>query len=122
MLKIVVRKPVIAKAKVVKGNVRDGAKKKTLPKDEYAPLAPIKEVVLSSEAKLVFQLRRGGDLGLPCVDIRVFVDTTEKDPKGFKGFTKKGFTVPLEHFEEFSDACLRIVDDAIEQDLFSEVE
>ena len=58
--------------------------KKTLPPDEYKDEIPPKEIVLDENGKLVISVKRGGEFGLPCVDIRHYA-TTER----FTGFTKK---------------------------------
>lgn len=86
-----------------------------LPPDEYKPLLPEKDLVLSENAKLVFQTTRGGEFGLPQLDIRLFL-TTEV----YTGFTKKGFTIPLDKLVDFVNKCLDIVDDAEDLALFSE--
>ncbi len=63
----------------------------TLPEDVYRDEIPPKEVVIDDSNKLVISVKRGGEFGLPHVDIRHYV-TTER----YTGFTKKGVNFPLE--------------------------
>lgn len=69
-----------------------------LPSDSYKEEFPPLELEISPEMKLVFSVKRGGEYGLPHVDIRQFV-TTER----YTGFTKKGINFPLEFLWEFYD-------------------
>lgn len=91
--------------------------KNKLPPDTYPNLLETREVKLSDTTKLVFQVRRGGQFGLAEIDIRTYIST----PK-FNGFTKKGFTIPIEFFEEFLDTCVTIVDEMDAMSLFNEVD
>ena len=77
-----------------------------LPSDEYREEIPSKEIVLDENGKLVISVKRGGDYGLPCVDIRHFV-TTER----FTGFTKKGVNFPLEFLFEMMDLLQDVCDE-----------
>jgi len=80
-----------------------------LPSDEYRDEIEPKEIVLDENGKLVISVKRGGEYGLPCVDIRHFV-TTER----FTGFTRKGVNFPLELLLELVD-ILREVSDECEK-------
>ena len=80
-----------------------------LPSDEYKDEIEPKEIVLDENGKLVISVKRGGEYGLPCVDIRHFV-TTER----FTGFTRKGVNFPLELLLELVD-ILREVSDECEK-------
>lgn len=80
-----------------------------LPPDEYKDEIPPKEIPIDETGKLVISVKRGGEYGLPHVDIRHFV-TTER----FTGFTKKGINFPLEFLYELMD-LLRDVSDECER-------
>ena len=82
------RTPIVEKQSEPK---KEEKKHKTLPPDEYKDEVEPREVELDETNKLVVSVKRGGDYGLPHVDIRHFV-TTER----FTGFTKKGINFPLE--------------------------
>lgn len=78
-----------------------------LPSDEYEDEIEPKEIVLDENGKLVISVKRGGEYGLPCVDIRHYVTTNR-----FTGFTRKGVNFPLElllelvyTLREVSDEC-----------------
>lgn len=71
---------------------------KQLPPDEYKDEITPKELVLDESNKLVVSVKRGGDYGLPHVDIRHYV-TTER----YTGYTKKGVNFPLEFLYELVD-------------------
>ena len=77
-----------------------------LPPDDYKDEIEPKEIVLSENGKLVFSVKRGGEYGLPCVDIRHYV-TTER----FTGFTKKGINFPLELLMELIDTLQEVSDE-----------
>lgn len=81
----------------------------TLPSDTYKDEIPPKEIVLDENGKLIVSVKRGGEYGLPCVDIRHYV-TTER----FTGFTKKGVNFNLEFLLELVD-ILREVSDECER-------
>lgn len=83
-----------------------------LPPDEYKEEIPAKEIVLSESGKLVISVKRGGDYGLPCVDIRHFA-TTER----FTGFTKKGVNFPLEQLLVLIDLLREAQDECEEKGL-----
>lgn len=79
---------------------------KTLPPDEYKDEITPKEIILDETGKLVISVKRGGDYGLPHVDIRHFV-TTER----YTGFTKKGVNFPLEFLYELMDLLQEVSDE-----------
>lgn len=86
--------------------------KRVLPPDEYRDEIPPKEIVLDEHGKLVISVKRGGELGLPCVDIRHYV-TTER----FTGFTKKGVNFPLDFLLELTDLLREVSDECDEKGL-----
>ena len=88
-----------------------------LPPDTYQPMLPPRVLQLDSNNLLVLQVRRGGDEGLPEVDIR----TKTKNKDNEYHFTRKGFTFPVEVLEEFSDTCLRLFDDVEEHNILEDL-
>jgi hypothetical protein len=83
-----------------------------LPADTYKDEIEPMEMLIDEQNKLVFSVKRAGDLGLPHVDIRLFV-TSER----YTGFTKKGINFPLEFFLEFIDRCNEVNDKCDEKGL-----
>lgn len=83
-----------------------------LPPDEYEDEIPPKELILDECNKLVFSVKRAGDLGLPCVDIRHYVESER-----FTGFTRKGIHFPLELLLELSDICREVADECADKGL-----
>jgi hypothetical protein len=65
-------------------------------KDEFKPL----ELQIDETTKFVFSVKRGGELGLPRVDIRQYVKT-----EAYEGFTKKGLNFPVELLVDFIEKC-----------------
>lgn len=96
-----------------KGEAPKGTK--SLPSDEYLPLFPNTEMELSDTLKIVFQCRRGGEYGLPLVDIRLFTDTPN-----YTGFTKKGFSMPADRLQEFIDKAYEVLDSIEDRKLLDE--
>ncbi|MBR5199696.1 MAG: hypothetical protein IKW20_07720 [Bacteroidales bacterium] len=80
-------------------------KKVTFDDEDYEDEIPPKELPIDETGKLVISVKRGGEYGLPHVDIRHYV-TSER----FTGFTKKGINFPLEFLFELMD-LLRDVSD-----------
>ena len=72
-------------------------KVESLPSDEYTPLIPQVVIEISESQSLVLRATRGGELGLPRLDIREYVKTEE-----YTGFTKKGINIPLEHISDLA--------------------
>ena len=100
-MKLIKKKPTLIKVQPVKEEktpVEKKTKKSKLPPDTYKDEVTPLELVIDDTMKLVFTVKRGGDLGLPRVDIRQYV-TTET----YQGFTKKGINFPLEFMLEFMD-------------------
>ena len=77
-----------------------------LPPDDYKDEIKPLELELNETNKLVFSVKRGGDYGLPHVDIRHYVMTER-----FTGFTKKGITFPLEYLLELADMLQQVSDE-----------
>lgn len=73
-------------------------KKNKLPPDTYKDEVEPLELYIDETMKLIFTVKRGGDLGLPRVDIRQYVTT-----EAYNGFTKKGINFPLEFLLDFME-------------------
>lgn len=107
------RTPIVEEKPEVKKDIKkEGKPVKELPPDEYKDEIPPKEIVLDENGKLVISVKRGGDYGLPHVDIRHFV-TTER----YTGFTKKGINFPLEFLYELVDLLKDVSDECEEKGL-----
>lgn len=87
----------------------------TLPPDEYKDLLEPVEIPLNDSGKLVISVKRGGEFGLPTVDIRFFA-TTEV----YTGFTKKGVNIYLNKLPELKSALCDIIEDCDKENLFEE--
>ena len=87
------RTPIVEKAPEKPKSKKEETPK--LPPDEYKDEIPPKEIFFDENGKLVISVKRGGEYGLPHVDIRHYV-TTER----YTGFTKKGVNFPLEFLYE----------------------
>lgn len=84
----------------------------TLPSDTYKDEIPPKEIELDENGKLVVSVVRGGELGLPNVDIRHYV-TTER----YTGFTKKGINFPLELLMDMIETLKEVLDECADKGL-----
>ena len=104
-------KPKVQTKKVQKKN------KKDLPPDTYKPLMDASELVIDESRKFVFNVQRGGEEGLPCVDIRTF-QTTE----AYTGFTRKGINFPLEMLPDVIRILEEVCEEADGKKLFDEFE
>ena len=65
--------------------------KRVVEDEDYPDLLDKKELVLGETNKLVFSVARGGEFGLPMIDIRHYTKTSK-----YSGPTKKGIRLPLE--------------------------
>ena len=85
--------------KVVKSVTEEVEKpKRVIEDEEYPDLLDKKELVLGESNKLVFSVARGGEYGLPMIDIRHYVNT-----KKYSGPTKKAVRIPLEMLYSFME-------------------
>ena len=100
------RTPIVEKKPEPKKEAKTEKPRLELLPDEYKDEIPPREIVLDETGKLVISVKRGGDYGLPHVDIRHFV-TTER----FTGFTKKGVNFPLEFLYELMDLLHEVSDE-----------
>ena len=96
---------------------RKNNKTNKLPPDEYRDEIPPKEIVLDDNGKLVISVKRGGEDGLPRVDIR-FYATTEV----YTGFTKKGVNFDLNYLPDLMEILNDVSNEVDEKGLFEEFE
>ena len=89
--------------------------KNDLPPDEYKDLIPPVEIPLSDTGKLVISVKRGGEFGLPKVDIRFYATTNV-----YTGFTKKGINLNLDKLTELTTLLLEVEDECDKEGLFEE--
>ena len=87
---------------------------KKLPPDAYAPL--MEEIVIPLNAEKTIQLRvnmkRGGELGLPFVDLRLYVEGEQ-----YTGYTKKGVSFEVHSLLDVQDALQTVHDEILKQKL-----
>ena len=96
MIKLLKKKPQVKVSTSAKTKARQKEMCKKYP-DEYMDCIDKKELQLNETTKLVFSVRRkNDDIGLPYVDIRIFVNSSE-----YTGPTKKGINFALERLNEF---------------------
>lgn len=101
------RTPIVETAPEPKREEKQEKKSKIdLISDEYKDEIEPRELQVDETTKLVISVKRGGDYGLPHVDIRHYV-TTER----FTGFTKKGVNFPLEFLYELMDLLHEVSDE-----------
>lgn len=96
-MKLLRKKPMVIKQEPPKERKTH---KNTLPPDTYQDEIEPKRLKIDDNTELVFSVKRGGELGLPRVDIRQYVKT-----ENYEGFTKKGINFALEYLYDFIDIC-----------------
>ena len=107
------KKPQVKVSTEAKTKARQKEMCKKYP-DTYKDCIKKKELQLNEDAKLVFSVRRkDDDLGLPWVDIRIYVSSPE-----YTGFTKKGISFPLERLEEFQEVIEKIDSECNEKGVY----
>lgn len=87
----------------------------TLPSDEYKDLLPPTEIKLTDQRSLKVSVLRGGEFGLPRVDIREFVYDSN-----YTGFTKRGITLDLDKLPELKAVLCDVIEDCDAKKLFDE--
>ena len=98
MIKLLKKKQQVKVSSSAKTKARQKEMCKKYP-DTYEDCIKKKVLQLNESTRLVFSVRRkDDDLGLPWVDIRIYVSSPE-----YTGFTKKGISFPLERLEEFRE-------------------
>lgn len=90
---------------------------KKLPPDTYKPLFDPSVVEIDENRQVYVNVQRGGEEGLPLVDIRIY-QTTE----AYTGFTKKGINIPLSMLPDLLQTLQDVSDTAEEKGLYEEYE
>lgn len=88
-----------------------------LPSDDYKDLIPPAEIKLDDNGKLVISVKRGGEFGLPRVDIRFFATTDV-----YTGFTKKGVNFDLGVLPELNTLLAEVEEICSDKGFFEEFE
>lgn len=96
---------------------RKNNKKNSLPPDVYKDEIPAKEIVLNANGKLIISVKRGGEEGLPRVDVRYF-STTDV----YTGFTKSGVNFSLEYLPDLIGMLNDALEECDEKQLFEDFE
>ena len=113
MIRLLKKKPQVKVSTSAKTRARQKEMCRKYP-DEYRDCIEKKELQLNENTKLVFSVRRkDDDLGLPWVDIRIYVVSPE-----YTGFTKKGISFPLERLEEFQEVIEKIDSECDEKGVY----
>ena len=118
-MKLLAKKRISAKVEPVKEDTKAHKKshKNELPPDEYKDLIPPTEIVLSDKGKLVISVKRGGELGLPKVDIRLFMTTAT-----YTGFTQKGVNFDLSKLPDLNSILFEVSEVCEKMHLYDEFE
>lgn len=74
------------------------SKAKKLPPDTYTNLIEPRELQITDNSKLVFNVSRAGEYGLPHLDIRLHVTSPQ-----YTGMTKKGINFDCEFLYDFME-------------------
>lgn len=97
-MKLLTKKPVVIKTPVEEEKPKRKSHKNELPPDTYRDEIEPKRINIDEGIDLVFSVKRGGENGLPRVDIRQYVKTDN-----YEGFTKKGVNFSLEYLYDIID-------------------
>lgn len=98
-MKLLTKKPVVITTPVEEEKPkRKSHTQNTLPPDTYRDEIEPKRINIDEGIDLVFSVKRGGENGLPRVDIRQYVKT-----ENYEGFTKKGVNFSLEYLYDIID-------------------
>lgn len=96
-MKLLKRKPMVIETPKEEEPQRKSHKNQ-LPPDTYKDEIEPKCINIDEGIDLVFSVKRGGENGLPRVDIRTYVKT-----ENYEGFTKKGINFSLEYLYDIID-------------------
>lgn len=116
-MKILTRRKVIPVQEEVKEKKQHkSCKDNLLPPDEYRDEIDPVEIPLNENGKLVISVKRGGEFGLPKVDIRFFATEV------YTGFTKKGVNFDLDKLPKLKAILCDVIDECDEKKLFEDFE
>ena len=108
----ILKKAVLIAPKEETKKERKSHKENTLPPEDYKDEIEPLELQIDEGIKLVFSVKRGGEYGLPRVDVRQWVDT-----ENYSGPTKKGINFPLEFLIDFIEKCNDVAEECDKADL-----
>lgn len=97
-MKLLTKKPVVISTPTEEVKPKKKEPKQEFPPDTYSDEIEPKRINLDEGIDLVFSVKRGGEYGLPRVDIRQYVKT-----ENYEGFTKKGVNFSLEYLYDIID-------------------
>lgn len=102
------KKPTLITATPAKeiAKTEETTKRKKLPPDEYKDEIPSKKIEVDDTRHIIVSVKRGGEDGLPCLDVRWY-QTTDV----YTGFTKRGINIPVEYLPEL----LQVLNDSLEE-------
>lgn len=109
-------RPVKVKTRT-ENQVKTAKEKKSLAdlKDTYDDLIGNKIVNVDETTDFHISIKRGGEYGLPELQVREF-----KQTKTFQGITKRGIDIPLNVLEEVSDLLVKLFDEVEEKGYINE--
>lgn len=113
-MKLLAKKPVVIQTPKEESPKRKSHKNE-LPPDTYRDEIEPKRINIDEGIDLVISVKRGGEHGLPRVDIRQFVNTDN-----YTGFTKKGVNFSLEYLYDIIDALNDVNEECSEKGLDEE--
>ena len=114
-MKLLTKKPVVIKTPVEEEKPKRKSHKNELPPDTYRDEIEPKRINIDEGIDLVFSVKRGGEYGLPRVDIRQYVKT-----ENYEGFTKKGVNFSLEYLYDIIDILNDVSEECSEKGLDEE--
>lgn len=121
MIKPIKRKPMLKVVGPEKPSKPTGAKKaekkKNMPSDEYKDLLEPIEMPVDESRKFVLSVKRGGEFGLPMIDVRQYQMTDM-----YTGFTKKGINFPINLIPDLIDSLQKMYEECEDKSLFNEFE
>lgn len=120
MIKPIKRKPMLSivdnKPQKPSKEEKKSAKKK-MPSDEYKDLLEPIEMPVDESRKFVLSVKRGGEFGLPMIDVRQYQMT-----EMYTGFTKKGINFPINLIPDLIDSLQKMYEECEDKSLFKEFE
>lgn len=114
-MKLLTKKPVVIKTPVEEEKPQRKSHKNELPPDTYRDEIEPKRINIDEGIDLVFSVKRGGEHGLPRVDVRQYVKTDN-----YEGFTKKGINFSLEYLYDIIDILNDVNEECSEKGLDEE--
>lgn len=114
-MKLLAKKPVVIQTPKEEEKPKRKSHKNELPPETYRDEIEPKRLNIDEGIDLVFSVKRGGEYGLPRVDIRQYVKTDN-----YEGFTKKGVNFSLEYLYDIIDILNDVNEECSEKGLDEE--